>query len=177
MEQRKEILVIKKDQNLKQVYGKRDRKKKQDKNSIKTYPLSGSRIFTLQQDEGRYSGGDVRLPFGVRLLLKPGALHPPEAVSWGEPVEIKVSVDRHPLRNELVFEFEPHGCTFDPPAEVSLFWGILGINKFKLYYIDENGSYLEQHPVYLDYLAQELKLLMNHFSRYAIGEWTWSSKT
>jgi hypothetical protein len=158
--------VLKKNQNLKEVYGKKGRQNNGDKKWPKTYPLSGSGLFTIQPEGGMYCGGDIRLPYGVRLFL-----HPPDEVPWGEPVEINVKMDKHPLRNELIFEFEPHGCTFYPPAEISLSWGALGVNKFKLYYIDENGTYLEQHPVYLDYFTRELKLRMTHFSRYAIGEW------
>ena len=68
--------------------------------------------------------------------------------------------------SELIYEFGPHGSTFDPPA--AIYFHYKGCNP-RLYYIAEDGSYVAQQPDDIDTMHQWLIIRVHHFSRYAVA--------
>ena len=80
-----------------------------------------------------------------------------------------MNVDYDQVKNELIFEFGPHGCQFSPAARVKLDYNPLGINIATLYYIDENGNYIEQTPDYININKKYMMINLDHFSRYAVA--------
>ena len=78
-------------------------------------------------------------------------------------------VERDSVNNELTFTFDPHDCQFNPSARVYLNYKDLGIDVPVLYYIDENGNYIQQNPDEIDVTNRNVILYIDHFSRYAIG--------
>ena len=137
--------------------------------SVSTYPQSASKVYKFHKQKGHYNGGKFQVQNNSEFILNQGALTPPAGIAWGDPVTITMTVDRDSVRNELIFTFGPSGCQFNPSAILSLNWSDLGIQNPKLYYIDENGTYVEQAPDYIDTQAKWLKIRVDHFSRYAIG--------
>ena len=71
--------------------------------------------------------------------------------------------------NELLFEFGPHGSTFEPAATV---WFHYAGSNPKLYYVQEDGIRVEQQPDEVDLVNGWLMLKISHFSRYALA---WSN--
>ena len=71
--------------------------------------------------------------------------------------------------NELVFSFGPSGCQFSPAAQVKLSWKDLDIEMPTLYYIDNNGEYIEQQPADISTRGSWMLINIHHFSRYAFA--------
>lgn len=133
------------------------------------YPLTGSAIISLKPN-GLYSGGGITLANGVSFSLSNGALTPPAEIPYGDDVTITVTCQRPNVgRNELVLEFGPHGCQFDPRAQVILDYSDLGVDLANLYYIDDNGNYVLQNPDQIDIRNKRMILYLDHFSRYALS--------
>ena len=61
----------------------------------------------------------------------------------------------------------PLGCQFEPAATV--WFHYTGSSVPNLYYIDENGNYVEQPPGEIDTQNQWIMLKIHHFSRYALA--------
>ena len=68
--------------------------------------------------------------------------------------------------------FGPSGSQFSPAAVIELNWKDLGVDSAKLYYIEENGNYIEQTPDNIDFQGKTMMIQVNHFSRYALA---WSN--
>jgi hypothetical protein len=120
------------------------------------YPIWGKQNFYNNKKKGYWEGGTITLSNGSKFIVEDGALTPP--YPGASSVYVTVRADFDSLKNEIIFSFSPHGCVFDPPAEVVLDWNDLGIDVANLYYIEEDGSYTM------------LTIYIDHFSRYAIGE-------
>ena len=112
-----------------------------------------------------YQGGKINLSQGSQFELLYGSLKPP-AELYGQDVTLNMTVVQDQAKNELRFEFGPHGSQFDPPATV---WFHYAGSNPKLYYIEDDGSYTEQQPDEVDTQNKWLMLKINHFSRYAVG--------
>ena len=112
-----------------------------------------------------YQGGKIILSQGSQFELLYGSLKPP-AELHGQNVTLNMAVVQEQTKNELRFEFGPHGSQFDPPATI---WFHYAGSNPKLYYIEDDGSYTEQQPDEVDTQNQWLMLKINHFSRYAVG--------
>jgi len=141
-----------------------------DKSFAISYPQSASNTFTLR---GRgYTGGFVTVPNMSELFVSRNSLTPPPDVPWGKDMTITMTVDKVPGENQLIFSFDPHGCTFSKPAEIYFNWSELGIEVAKLYYIDENGHHIEQRPDDINLQGKWMSLYVDHFSRYALA---WSN--
>jgi len=77
------------------------------------------------------------------------------------------------LANDKInLTFGPHGCQFDPPAQLRVDYSDLGVELPTLFYIDENGNSIEQAPDHIDTRGKWLTLSFDHFSRYAVA---WSN--
>ncbi len=112
-----------------------------------------------------YQGGKIVLSQGSQFELLYGALTPPEEL-YGQDVTIDMKVVQGSSNNELLFEFGPSGSQFDPPATV---WFHYTGSDPQLFYIDNNGTYIEQEPDEIDTKNQWLMLKISHFSRYAVA--------
>jgi hypothetical protein len=132
------------------------------------YPQYAERKFNWHKING-YAGGNLNVNGGSTFHLEMGALTPPEGTAIGDPVTLTMLVERDKFRTELVFTFGPHGCQFDPPAEVIFDWQDLHSNNATLYYIDKDGNYIPQTPDNMDVQNKKMTLYIEHFSRYAIG--------
>jgi hypothetical protein len=87
----------------------------------------------------------------------------------GQNVTLTMAVVQDAANNELLFEFGPHGSTFEPAATV---WFHYPGSNPKLYYVEDDGTYTEQKPDEVDLVNGWVKLTINHFSRYAVA---WSN--
>jgi len=112
-----------------------------------------------------YNGGKIILSQGSQFELLYGSLTPP-AELHGKNVTISMTCTQDLLNNELLFEFGPHGSTFEPAATV--YFHYTGTNPV-LYYIQEDGTYTEQQADQVDTKNQWLILKIHHFSRYALA--------
>jgi hypothetical protein len=114
---------------------------------------------------GEYNGGKILLSQGSQFELLYGALTPPADLQ-GKEVTITMTCLQNNVNGEFLFEFGPHGSTFEPAA--TIWFHYPGTNP-KLYYIEDDGSYTEQKPDDLDTVNQWLILKISHFSRYALA--------
>jgi hypothetical protein len=136
-------------------------------------PQFASSNFSYLNESLGYEGGDIMLSDGTIFHIEPGAMVPPEGTPNGENLSLTMSVERRESQKggrEIRFTFGPDGCRFDPPAEVELGWFKRGSSKPKLYYIDENGNYIEQPPDDVELLGNRLKLYIRHFSGYSLDD-------
>jgi len=128
----------------------------------------GSMTFRYYKKWNEYQGGKINLSQGSQFELLYGALTPPAELS-GQNVTLTMTVVQDRANNELLFEFGPHGSTFEPAATV--WFHYTGSNP-KLYYVQEDGIRVEQQPDEVDLVNGWLMLKINHFSRYALA---WSN--
>jgi hypothetical protein len=135
-----------------------------------SYPQTGSAECQWWGRKNIYRGAGFVIPNGSNFSLVSGALTPPPGTAAGSSITITMLVEKDETNNHLLITFGPHGCQFDPPVEVVLFWDDLGIDLANLYYIDDNGNYIQQNPDYIDIQNKKMVLSIPHFSRYAIGE-------
>ena len=153
--------------------GKKDKDKSTDENKDENqdqndgYAFSGS--TTLKFKKGAYKGGKIKLRQGSMLTIPKNSLTPPPGTPAGANVTITMNVEL--VNSELIFTFGPHGCQFDPPAELRIDYGDLGVELPALYYI-ENGEYVKQSPDHIDTKGKFMLLRFDHFSRYAVA---WSN--
>ena len=146
-----------------------EKKKKKNYNAPMTYPQTASHVFPYSPWENLYYSGNITvLPSRSVFDLEWGALTPPDSL-WGQDVTITFTIDKDEANNELIFTFGPHGSQFSPAARVILDYSDLGIDIPTLYYIDENGNYIEQQPDDIDVNGKKLTLYIDHFSRYALA--------
>ncbi len=138
------------------------------------FPISLSKTYRFNKKENYYRGGDIEFSNDnkSKFQLQDGALTPPPDIDWGKPVTITMEIDYDEASNQLIYTFGPHGCQFEPQAQVKLDYAALGVNVPVLYYIDENGDYIKQTPEYIDVNKKWLKIRVDHFSRYAVA---WSN--
>ena len=113
-----------------------------------------------------YQGGKIILSQGSQFELLYGSLTPPPEL-YGQNVTITVNVVEDAVSGELLFEFGPSGSQFEPAATV--WFHYTGSSMPNLYYIDENGNYVEQPPDEIDTQNQWIMLKIHHFSRYALA--------
>ena len=134
------------------------------------YPISTSKITTFKAPRDMYNGNAIDLlPTNSVFDFGMGSLTPPPSIPWGDSVQITFSVDRDFVNNELIFSFGPHGCQFNPAAQLILDYSELGISTPTLYYIADDGTYIEHTPDYIDVNGRKLTLYIDHFSRYAVA--------
>jgi branched-subunit amino acid aminotransferase/4-amino-4-deoxychorismate lyase len=66
---------------------------------------------------GEYNGGRIILSQGSQFELLYGSLNPPDDLK-GKNVTLTMTVVQDHANNDLLFEFGPHGSTFEPAATV-----------------------------------------------------------
>ncbi len=142
---------------------KRGHRGRKDKN----YAFSGSK--TLKFKKRAYKGGKIELDQGSKLTIAKNSLTPPPGTPKGAKVTITMNAEL--VNGELIFTFGPHGCQFDPPAELRIDYSDLGVELPALYYV-ENGEYVKQAPDHVDTKNRFMFLNFDHFSRYAVA---WSN--
>ena len=98
-----------------------------------------------------------------------GSLKPPSPEDWGTNIKVYMMIEKNESTNELIFTLGPTGCTFIPAAKIYLSYDQLNIEVPVLYYIDNDGNYIEQEPDDIDFANKFIILYVDHFSRYAIG--------
>ncbi len=147
--------------------GKKGKKGKKESRSETFEAVSGSE--TLKFKKRAYKGGKIELDQGSKLTIAKNSLTPPPGTPDGAKVTITMNVEL--VNDELIFTFGPHGCQFDPPAELRIDYSDLGVKLPALYYV-ENGEYVEQAPDHLDTKNRFMLLHFDHFSRYAVA---WSN--
>lgn len=140
-----------------------------DKQAAGAYPQHTWRTYQYRNPGVGYAGGNMKVNGGSTFHLEDGALIPPPEIPWGENVRIDMIVEKDKSTGEMIFTFRPHGCQFDPPAEVWFDWKDLHVDLAKLYYIDENGNRILQTPDDIDLQGKRMKLYIHHFSRYALS--------
>ncbi len=143
------------------------------KSKITSSTLEGSSTSNVEQGSATpryfkkwdaYNGGKIILSQGSQFEWLYGALTPP-ADLYGQDVTLTMTVIKE-ANNKLLFEFGPSGSSFEPAATV---WFHYAGSDPKLYYINDDGSYVEQQPDEVDTQNQWLMLKINHFSRYAVA--------
>jgi len=139
------------------------------------YPQFTSRTFYNNSGLG-FNGGMMLVPGGTRFMLWNRSLTPPPNPvnilipdsTRGVTITMLVEKVETDYGDELVFTFGPHGCQFDPPAEVIFDWTDLNINIAELFYLEE-GKHIPQDPNSIDINNKKMTLYISHFSRYALG--------
>ncbi len=137
-------------------------------NTVDATTEQGSMTSRYSKRLDAYLGGRIALPQGSRFELSNGSLTPP-AELYGQNVTLTMALVQDEVDNELLFEFGPHGSTFEPAATV---WFHYPGSNPKLFYIEGDGTYTEQTPDEVDLVNGWIKLRINHFSRYALA---WSN--
>lgn len=115
-----------------------------------------------------YKKSQITLDQGSKFTIPKNALTPPKGM-WGQDVIISLSVEVTDEADELNVTFGPHGSQFDPPAELRIKYDQLGNQVPNLFYIDEDGEYIEQSPDDIDEQGQFIIIYLHHFSRYALS--------
>jgi hypothetical protein len=138
-------------------------------NSQIKYPLDGEVKLKYDHFEEGYRAGNIRLKDGSQLHIKGETLTPPDGWIIPKPVDISMRVELDEQNDELIFTFGPSGCSFSQPATIVMYYGILGNETPKLFYIHKDGSYEEQNPDNVDRRGCKLYLDVDHFSRYAVA--------
>ena len=133
------------------------------------YPQKSSVIVVWNKVEGCYESAKMEIVNGSVFKLKEGSLTPPPGTKDRKPVTLTMEMEFDQVKNELIFTFGPHGSQFSPRAEICLYWQELGINKAKLFYIDDDGNYIQQEPDQMDFKSKKMTLYVDHFSRYALA--------
>ena len=134
-----------------------------------SYPQSTSGVVRFHKAKKQYRGLSLDLPNGSTFYVLGGALTPPADIAFGDPVTITMTCEKNSLNNELLFTFGPSGSQFSPAAVIELNWKDLGMEGATLYYVDENGNYIEQEPDKINLQGKTMMIQVDHFSRYAIG--------
>jgi hypothetical protein len=134
------------------------------------YPQFASHTFKINQRQKCYERGTFSLPNNTEFRIEKGALAPPPEIPWKSEVTVTMRCDKDPIKNELIFTFGPSGCQFNPAAKVTMHFQDVPLTNPTLFYIDENGNYIEQTPDEIDLIGKNMILNIPHFSRYAIGE-------
>ena len=124
----------------------------------------GSMTVKFSKRKKAYKGGHISLSQGSKFDVDKGSLTPPSEL-MKQDVTITMNVIQD-ANNGLVFEFGPSGSHFAPAATVRFRYAG---SKPKLYYINNDGSYVEQQPDEVDKKNKWLVLKINHFSRYAVA--------
>ncbi len=140
-----------------------------EKPAAGAYPQHIWKTYKYRNQGIGYAGGNMKVNGGSTFHLEDGAIIPPPDIPFGDDVRIDMTVDKDKTTGEMTFTFGPHGCQFDPPAEVWFDWKDLHIDIAKLYYIDDNGNYILQTPDAIDIQGKRMKLYIQHFSRYALA--------
>ncbi len=128
----------------------------------------GSTTCRYQKRQKSYLGGKIVLSQGSQFEVLNHSLTPP-ADLMGQNVTLTMAVVQAAANNELLFEFGPHGSTFEPAATI---WFHYEGSNPQLFYIENDGTYTEQKPDEVDVVNGWLKLNVHHFSRYAVA---WSN--
>ena len=134
-----------------------------------SYPQTGSYTYAYWDAKDAYRGGTLICPNGTLLILTNCSLTPSPEILWGQDVTITATIDKDEVKDELIFDFGPEGCQFSPSAQVFLDYEDLGTGVPTLFYIDENGNYIEQEPDDIDLTNKHIILYIDHFSRYAVA--------
>ena len=137
-------------------------------NTVDTTTEQGSMTSRYSKKWDAYQGGKINLSQGSQFELLYGSLTPP-AELYGQDVTLTMTVVQDDVDNELHIEFGPHGSTFEPAATV---WFHYPGSNPKLYYVEDDGTYIEQNPDEVDLVNGWVMLKINHFSRYAVA---WSN--
>ncbi len=133
-----------------------------------TYPQSASYDMIWDKDLGGYQGGNMHLENGSKFHVNDGSFTPPRGTGKRKPVTLTMLVEKND-QGELIYTFGPSGSHFDPPAEIRLKWGEVSNREPNLYYISEDGSYIEQQTSDIDKKGKSFILYVHHFSRYAVA--------
>jgi hypothetical protein len=136
---------------------------------VSNYPQVVSEVAYYWDKKGIYTGLGMSTENGSSFDIQKGALTAPLGTETGQDVTITMKIEKDPVNNELLFTFEPHGCQFYPEAIIWLNYRDLGIETAKLFYIEEDGSYVEQKPESIDIYEKKMQIKVSHFSRYAIA--------
>jgi len=132
------------------------------------YPMSVAFQVDYHKKQKEYMNDGATLKNGSIISLPYAALTPPEGYRIGEPVTITFNADT--LNGEMIYSFGPSGCQFDPPLKVVMnYKDLIGNGDAKLFYIAENGEYIEQQPNEADLFNKWMTIYVHHFSRYAVA--------
>jgi len=138
-------------------------------NTVGTTKEQGSMTARYSKRLEAYQGGKITLSQGSQFELPDGSLIPPPELYGQQHITLTMTVVQNAADNELLFEFGPHGSTFESEATIRFRYS--GSNP-KLYYIEDGGTYTEQQPDEVDLVNGWLIVNINHFSRYAVA---WSN--
>jgi hypothetical protein len=123
----------------------------------------------FKESLNHYAGMGFGHPSGSSFILQPESLIPPGEISWGDNVTITMTVEKDLLNNTLIYTFGPSGCLFEPAAILWISWSDLGTETANLYYVQKNGRFIKETPDDIDYEGKKFKVLIGHFSRYAVA--------
>ena len=133
------------------------------------YPQLGRTWIEFNNGLNAYKNGHIILDSGSKFTIESGSLTPPPGTAWGSKIPVNMKAFYSKGKDELIFQFGPSECKFDPPAEIKLDWRDLNIEKPVLYYLCSDGSRIQQTPDQICLENKWLIIKVDHFSRYALG--------
>ena len=132
------------------------------------YSTTGTVYY--QRSQKVYHGLMLYMPANnSTFYFNKGSVSPPETIQKGKDFNLTFSLEKDTVNNELIYTFNPHGCTFDPPAELVLDYAELNTDSPQLFYIEDDGTYTEQTPDHVDTQNKWITIYIDHFSRYAMS--------
>jgi len=138
-----------------------------DINIVTIQSASGTVYF--KESLNNYAGIGFGHPSGSSFILQPESLTPPDEIPWGDTVTITMTVEKDLQNGTLIYTFEPSGCLFEPAATLWISWSDLGAETANLYLIEKNNRFVPETPDEIDYEGKKFKVLIGHFSRYAVA--------
>ena len=136
----------------------------EDNSIVGSTIIEGSKVVRYLKRQGIYKWGLINIASGSQFQWAEGSLTPPPELA-GKDVTLTMKITTNG-NNESVFEFGPSGCKFEPAATI---WFHYAGSNPTLYYINDDGTYVEQQPDEVDPERQWIMLKINHFSRYAVA--------
>ena len=136
----------------------------EDNSIVGSTIIEGSKVVRYLKRRGIYKWGLINIASGSQFQWAEGSLTPPPELA-GKDVTLTMKITTNG-NNESVFEFGPSGCKFEPAATI---WFHYAGSNPTLYYINDDGTYVEQQPDEVDPERQWIMLKINHFSRYAVA--------
>lgn len=146
--------------------------KKTNNNNNFSWPIIASKEFPYNNGHNSFKGGQIE--FGPdhksKFQLEDWSMTAPPSHPQGEDITLTVQVDYDETAKTLFFEFGPHGCQFNPRAEMKMDYSVLGVDVPVLMYWDETlQDWVEQQPDQIKVNKKWLKIRLDHFSRYAVA--------
>ena len=134
---------------------------------LPTYPMQESTLVAYDAANAAYASASIVLTNGSSLSFSASSLMAPDGFA-AEPLLITFSATI--ADNQLHYNFTPQGCSFTTPATVTLNYSdIFGMGAARLFYIAENGDYIEIQPASHNLFFKTMTIQVTQWAEYIIS--------